>query len=141
MHYGVVMFPPDYAIRPDDLARAAEDRGFESFWVPEHTHIPVSRKSPWPGGGPRELGRVHGLVGGENEHSQLHRFPPCAAMVSRGSPQFGTITLERTSAMLDSTCWAAPDDPSVLGSPIRGSQSGKSELLKYTHRQLPVSGW
>ena len=52
MHYGVVMFPTDYAIRPDDLARAAEDRGFESFWVPEHTHIPASRKSPWPGGGP-----------------------------------------------------------------------------------------
>jgi probable F420-dependent oxidoreductase len=52
MHYGIVMFPTDYAIRPDDLARAAEDRGFESFWVPEHTHIPASRKSPWPGGGP-----------------------------------------------------------------------------------------
>jgi alkanesulfonate monooxygenase SsuD/methylene tetrahydromethanopterin reductase-like flavin-dependent oxidoreductase (luciferase family) len=56
MHYGVVMFPTDYAIRPDDLARATEGRGFESLWVPEHTHIPASRKSPWPGGGelPRE---------------------------------------------------------------------------------------
>src|SRR5688500_153334 len=52
MHYGVVMFPTDYAIRPDDLAKAAEQRGFESLWVPEHTHIPTSRKSPWPGGGP-----------------------------------------------------------------------------------------
>ena len=52
MHYGVVMFPTDYAIRPDDLAKAAEQRGFESLWVPEHTHIPASRKSPWPGGGP-----------------------------------------------------------------------------------------
>jgi probable F420-dependent oxidoreductase len=51
MHYGVVMFPTDYAIRPDDLARAVEQRGFESLWVPEHTHIPASRKSPWPGGG------------------------------------------------------------------------------------------
>ena len=50
MHYGVVMFPTDYAIRPDDLARATEQRGFESLWVPEHTHIPASRKSPWPGG-------------------------------------------------------------------------------------------
>ncbi len=50
MHYGVVMFPTDYAIRPDDLARAVEQRGFESLWVPEHTHIPASRKSPWPGG-------------------------------------------------------------------------------------------
>src|SRR5215510_6349354 len=52
MQYGVVMFPTDYAIRPDELARAVESRGFESLWVPEHTHIPASRKSPWPGGGP-----------------------------------------------------------------------------------------
>ncbi len=50
MLYGVYMFSTDYAIRPDDLARALEERGFESFWVPEHTHIPASRRSPWPGG-------------------------------------------------------------------------------------------
>ena len=50
MKYGIVMFPTDYAIRPDDLARATEERGFESLWVPEHTHIPASRRSPWPGG-------------------------------------------------------------------------------------------
>jgi probable F420-dependent oxidoreductase len=50
MDYGVVMFATDYAIRPDELARAVESRGFESLWVPEHTHIPASRRSPWPGG-------------------------------------------------------------------------------------------
>jgi len=50
MHYGVVMFATHYAIRPDELARAVEARGFESLWVPEHTHIPASRRSPWPGG-------------------------------------------------------------------------------------------
>jgi len=50
MHFGVAMFPTDYAIRPDDLARLLEERGFESYWAPEHTHIPASRKSPWPGG-------------------------------------------------------------------------------------------
>ncbi|HEU0020223.1 MAG TPA: LLM class F420-dependent oxidoreductase [Dehalococcoidia bacterium] len=50
MKFGVYMFPTDYAIRPDDLARAVEERGFESLWFPEHTHIPASRKSPWPGG-------------------------------------------------------------------------------------------
>jgi len=56
MDFGVVMFPTEYAIQPDDLARALEERGFESLWVPEHTHIPASRRSPWPGGGalPRE---------------------------------------------------------------------------------------
>ena len=52
MHLGVFMFATDYAIRIDELARAAEDRGFESLFVPEHTHIPTSRKTPWPGGAP-----------------------------------------------------------------------------------------
>src|SRR5438105_15835358 len=50
MHYGVVMFATEYAMAPDELARALEERGFESIWYPEHTHIPASRISPWPGG-------------------------------------------------------------------------------------------
>jgi probable F420-dependent oxidoreductase len=56
MKYGVAIFPTDYAIRPDEVARAAEQRGFESIFFPEHTHIPTSRRTPYPGGGelPRE---------------------------------------------------------------------------------------
>ena len=50
MKYGVAMFPTDYAIQADALARELEARSFESLWLPEHTHIPTSRKSPWPGG-------------------------------------------------------------------------------------------
>jgi probable F420-dependent oxidoreductase len=50
MEIGVLMFPTDDAIAPAELARAVEERGFESLWVPEHTHIPSSRKSAWPGG-------------------------------------------------------------------------------------------
>jgi probable F420-dependent oxidoreductase len=50
MKYGIAMFPTDYAIQTDDLAGELEARGFESIWLPEHTHIPASRKSPWPGG-------------------------------------------------------------------------------------------
>jgi probable F420-dependent oxidoreductase len=50
MKYGVYQFSTDYAIRIDELARETEARGFESLFVPEHTHIPVSRRSPWPGG-------------------------------------------------------------------------------------------
>lgn len=50
MQYGITMFPTDYAMSPADLCVAAEARGFESYWAPEHSHIPVSRKSPWPGG-------------------------------------------------------------------------------------------
>ena len=51
MKYGIAMFPTDYAIQADELAREMEARGFESLWLPEHTHIPVSRRSPYPGGG------------------------------------------------------------------------------------------
>ena len=50
MRFGVEMFPTDYAMPVTDLARAVEERGFESLWFPEHTHIPTSRLSPWPGG-------------------------------------------------------------------------------------------
>jgi probable F420-dependent oxidoreductase len=51
MNFGVVMFPTEYSIAPGDLARALEERHFESVWFPEHTHIPASRRSPFPGGG------------------------------------------------------------------------------------------
>ena len=56
MFFGVIMFCTEYTIRIDDLARELESRGFESLCVPEHTHIPTSRRSPWPGGAvlPRE---------------------------------------------------------------------------------------
>src|SRR5919206_2840703 len=50
MKFGVTMFTTRYSIGPAELARAVEERGFESLFVPEHTHIPVSRRSPWPGG-------------------------------------------------------------------------------------------
>lgn len=50
MHFGITIFPTDYSISPAAVAREVEARGFESLWFPEHTHIPVSRTSPWPGG-------------------------------------------------------------------------------------------
>jgi probable F420-dependent oxidoreductase len=50
MKIGIYIFATDYTIRIDELAREAEQRGFESLFIPEHTHIPASRRSPWPGG-------------------------------------------------------------------------------------------
>ncbi len=50
MNIGCYMFVTDYAIPIVELARALEERGFESLFVPEHTHIPTSRRSPWAGG-------------------------------------------------------------------------------------------
>ncbi|HKU36971.1 MAG TPA: LLM class F420-dependent oxidoreductase [Polyangiales bacterium] len=51
MQIGIFAPTTDYAAPTPWLAKACEQRGFESFWVPEHTHIPVSRRSPFPGGG------------------------------------------------------------------------------------------
>jgi probable F420-dependent oxidoreductase len=51
LKFGVSMFFTDYSIGPGDLGRALEQRGFESVWAPEHSHIPLSRKTPFPGGG------------------------------------------------------------------------------------------
>ena len=50
MKIGVMMFPTDYSIAPHELAVAVEERGFDSLWFPEHSHIPLPRVSPWPGG-------------------------------------------------------------------------------------------
>jgi probable F420-dependent oxidoreductase len=51
MHFGAAMFFTDYSMAPADLGRALGERGFESLWAPEHSHIPVSRTSPFPSGG------------------------------------------------------------------------------------------
>lgn len=57
MDFGIATFVTDEGIRPDDLGRALEDRGFDSLYLAEHSHIPVSRESPYPGGG--DLPRVY----------------------------------------------------------------------------------
>ncbi|MCZ2108527.1 MAG: LLM class F420-dependent oxidoreductase [Dehalococcoidia bacterium] len=59
MQFGLTMFPTDYAIPVTELGKAAEDLGFESLFFPEHTHIPASRKTPWPGGQPLPLEYSH----------------------------------------------------------------------------------
>ncbi len=59
MKFGLAIFPTEDTLPPAELGRAAEERGFESLFFPEHTHIPVSRTTPWPGGAelPREYPR------------------------------------------------------------------------------------
>ena len=61
MQIGAFIFPTEYSIRIDELARALEERGLESLFVTEHTHIPVSRRTPWPGGGPLPKEYAHTL--------------------------------------------------------------------------------
>ncbi|PZC48435.1 MAG: Flavin-dependent oxidoreductase, luciferase family [Chloroflexi bacterium] len=59
--FGVTIFATDYSIQPVPLAKALEERGFDSVFVTEHTHIPASRTSPWPGGAdlPPEYWHTH----------------------------------------------------------------------------------
>jgi probable F420-dependent oxidoreductase len=51
MDIGAAMFFTDYSMAPGELGRALDARGFESVWAPEHSHIPTSRKTPFPQGG------------------------------------------------------------------------------------------
>ena len=61
MKFGVAIFPTEDSQPPDELARMAEERGFESLLFPEHTHIPASRETPYPAGGelPPEYSRTY----------------------------------------------------------------------------------
>ncbi len=61
MLVGAFYFPTDYGIEIGELARALEERGFESLFLCEHTHIPTSRRSPWSGGGelPKRYSHTH----------------------------------------------------------------------------------
>ena len=69
MKLGLAIFPTDYSADVRDVARAAEDAGYESLFFPEHSHIPVSRRTPYPGGG--ELPRHY-----------FHTLDPFAAMTA-----------------------------------------------------------
>ena len=61
MDIGLAHFLTDYGMPPAELGRKVEERGFESLMLPEHTHIPVSRDTPYPGGGelPPEYSHTH----------------------------------------------------------------------------------
>ncbi|MEQ8860047.1 MAG: LLM class F420-dependent oxidoreductase [Pseudomonadales bacterium] len=100
--FGVTMFPTDYAIQPVELARAVEERGLDSLFFPEHTHIPASRATPFPGGG--DLPKMYW-----HTHDPFVALGACAAVTSR--IRLGTgiclvierdpITLAKEAASLD----------------------------------------
>ena len=49
-NFGVQIFPTDQTLQPIALAQAVEERGLDSLFFPEHTHIPVASTTPFPGG-------------------------------------------------------------------------------------------
>jgi len=66
MKIGVFYFPTDYSISPAELARELEERGFDSLFLNEHTHIPVNRRTPFPRGAmlPKDYASAHDLFVG-----------------------------------------------------------------------------
>ena len=73
--FGVSIFPTDYSIQPVEIAKEAEARGFQSLFFPEHTHIPTSRNTPFPGGG--ELPKQYW-----HSHDPFVALGACAAVTS-----------------------------------------------------------
>ncbi len=102
MQIGLFPFVTDYSMPVDALARAAEERGFDSIWVPEHTHIPASRDTPYPGGGdlPKEYSHTLdpfvalGIAAGVTTRLKL-ATGICLAI------EHQAITLAKTVATLD----------------------------------------
>ncbi len=102
MRIGLFPFCTDYSMPIDRLAVAAEERGFDSIWVPEHTHIPASRLTDYPGGGelPREYSHTLdpfvalGIAAGVTKQLKL-ATGICIAV------EHHTLTLAKTVATLD----------------------------------------
>src|SRR4051794_25498209 len=63
MDFGIGYFPTHYGMSPADIARLVEDHGHDALFFAEHTHIPASRESPFPGGGeiPHKYHHTHDL--------------------------------------------------------------------------------
>ena len=98
MKFGAVMFVTDYSMPVTELARALEDNGFDSLWVPEHTHIPTSRRTPW-------LGRQ------ELPEEYKHTLDPFVALAAAAAV---TTTLELGTGI----CLVTERDPIVTAKAV-----------------------
>jgi alkanesulfonate monooxygenase SsuD/methylene tetrahydromethanopterin reductase-like flavin-dependent oxidoreductase (luciferase family) len=101
MHVGAFYFPTDYGIDIAELARALEERGFESLFVCEHTHIPVSRRTPFPSGG--ELPKRY-----KHTHDPFVALSFAAAATRKLKLGTGIATApstRRASSCCASACW------------------------------------
>jgi len=133
MHLGIFAPTTDFALPAHEAAKLCEERGFESFWVPEHTHIPVSRRSPFPGGG--ELTK---------EYSHLNDPFVCLAAAA---------AVTRTIKLGTGICLVVEHDPIVLAKQIAsldqlsqgrflfGIGAGWNEEEMQNHGTNPKTRW
>ncbi len=102
MKFGISTFVNDDTIDPVSLARAIEERGFDSLVVPEHTHIPAKRESPYPGGGElpsvyyRTLDPFVTLAAAAAVTSKIELFTGVALLIQRDP-----ITTAKETASVD----------------------------------------
>ena len=102
MHIGIMMFSTDQTVAPAPLARMIADRGFEAMFLPEHSHIPATRTTPYPRGGdlPPEYYRTYDMFVG------LAAASVAAPELTLGTgitvvPQHDPIYLAKQTASLD----------------------------------------
>lgn len=95
---GLALFVTDRTADIRDVARTAEDAGFGSLWVPEHTHIPTSRATPYP-------------LGGDLPEEYARTFDPFVALMAAGS------VTERLRLGVG-VCLIAEHDPIVLAKTV-----------------------
>ena len=128
--FGVTMFPTDTAIGPVEIAKAVEERGLDSLFFPEHTHIPASRATPFPGGGdlPEMYWRAHDpfvALGAAAAATERIRLGTGICLVIERDP----ITLAKEIASLDTISGGSRGhrhrrrlEPGGDGEPRRGLQ-------------------
>jgi len=126
MKFGYLTGNHAEGILPGDLARELEARGFDSVWFPEHSHIPVDRRSPYPNGGP--------LPG-----SYFHMMDPwvsiAAAAAETTTLTLGTgICLLLEHDLLDLACAVATADVLAEGRVVMGIGVGWNEEELENHR-------
>ena len=102
MKIGVLIFATDYTIQMDELAKELEERGFESLFIPEHTHIPASRESAWPGGAdlPKEYSHTYDPFVGLSFAAAVTKKLKLGTGICL-LPQRDTITTAKSVASLD----------------------------------------
>ena len=98
MKFATMLYATDYAMRPDTFAVACEERGFESVWYPEHTHIPASRRTPFP-------------AGGDLPQEYWHIFDPFVALTA-------AATATKTIKLGTGVCLVTERDPIVTAKEV-----------------------
>jgi probable F420-dependent oxidoreductase len=102
MKLGTYYFAADYGIDVRELAQALEERGYESLFLPEHTHIPTSRKTPFPGGG--ELPRCY-----SHAHDPFVALSFAAAATTRLVLGTGVCLIPQRDPIVTAKCVASLD--------------------------------